>query len=656
MRDRLHIDVETYSTYDIKKVGAYKYVESDEFEILMIAYAFNDDPVEIIDLAAGEEMPEDFVEALDDPEVVKYAHNATFERLCFREYGYDIPADQWNCSMVKAAYCGLPLNLGILSKALKLGEKAKKSTGKALIKYFCGPCRPTKVNGQRTRNYYHHDAEKWEAFKTYCMFDVEAEREITKILSPYPVPKLERILYVIDQKINDYGVVLDDTLARNAVLIDDTRKQEITEQLKDLTGLENPNSQVQLCNWLSDRLERRIKSIAKDKVAELLESVTDKTVRAVLKGRVKLSKTSTTKYKTMLVYQSELDGRGRGFLQFYGANRTGRWAGRGVQVHNLPKNKIDGKELDLARDVIRNEDYDTVRLMYGDIAKLLSWLIRTAFIAPRNYTFAVADFSAIEARVTAWLANETWRLDVFNGHGKIYEESASRMFDIPLDQITKGSEERAKGKVAELALGFGGGVHALKTMGGEDMGLSESDMSEIVRKWREASPNIADLWRTAEFTAKKAMRTKTQVWMPNGLVSYSYDGKVLQCHLPSGRSLFYYSARFTLNKWGKPEIKYQGNDPKTSKWGWASTYGGKLVENMVQAIARDLLSVTIYRLDKAGYKIPMHVHDEVLCEVREDEAEGKLQSILDIMGKPVKWAKGLPLEGDGYITTYYKKD
>lgn len=716
MPNKLHIDIETFSSVDIMKAGAYKYVESIDFEILMVAYAFNDDQIKIVDLAAGESLPNNFLAALEDPDIIKCAHNANFERNAFRAIGLDIPIEQWECTQVKAAYCGLPLSLEMVSSVLELNEKAKLGTGKALIKYFSVPQKPTKANSFRHRNFWMHDLEKWEEFKRYCMMDVEAEREIDNRLAGYKIPKQEIDMYILDQQINDTGIMLDLKMAENATYLDELNSEDVGKAIKELTNIENPNSAAQLKQWLSVAMKKEIKSLAKEELKELLKeaeagyfkakpeafytekdlknlgyiecahggylhkahpstdfygagilasellaklnkagpNVSQDTLLKILKLRQKAAKTSTKKYIAMLNSVCD-DLRIHGLFQFYGANRTGRWAGRLVQMQNLPQNHLDN--LDEARNLVVRGDYELMQLYYDNISDVLSQLIRTTFIAPPGKTLAVADFSAIEARVIAWLAGEQWRLDVFATHGKIYEASASMMFGIPLEEITKGSPERQKGKVAELALGYQGALGALKKMGGEAMGLSDIEMTKIVRLWRKENPKIVDLWKAVETAAIKAVKSKELVVLSQYKnLEFESDGNVLTIKLPSGRKLFYQTPRLTTNKFGKQSIKYKGLDQVTKKWWWVDSYGGKFVENIVQAFARDLLAYSMLKLDKLNYKIVMHVHDEVVCEIPQEDKETTLEKICYIMGSNVPWAPGLDLKADGYTTDYYKKD
>ena len=646
---KLHIDIETYSSVDIRSRGSYKYMESLDFEILLAAYAFDNGPVYVIDLAQGDKLPDDFTQTLVDPGVLKYAHNANFERNAFKAYGYDTPIKDWRCSQVKAAYCGLPLGLEDISVVMDLGDKAKLATGRALIKYFCSPCKPTKSNGHRERNFPEHDLSKWEEFKRYCAQDVEAEREIDNRLLIYPLPSFERVNYILDQEINDRGILVDLPFAKNAYNIDSKNSKALLQRIKALTGVDNPNSAAQLKTWLGNCLQREVKSLAKGEIAELVEEAGPGVVSEVLGLRVKSAKSSIKKYTTMLNCACE-DSRARGLFQFYGASRTGRWAGRLIQLQNLPQNHLE--DLEAARDVVAAGDGDLLDILYDDASSVLSQLIRTAFVAKEGYSFIVADFSSIEARVIAWLAGETWRMDVFNSHGKIYEASASTMFNVPIESVTKGSDLRAKAKVAELALGYQGALGALKQMGGESMGLTESEMSSIVKRWRAANPAIVQLWKSIENLAKRAMKTrKRAVSKQKGLI-FEYNGAVLTIELPSGRKLFYQEPSFTINQFKQQSIQYK----ETKQWGNVDTYGGKLTENITQAIARDLLADAMLRIDAADIPIVMHVHDEAVCEVPELASKPGLALICNIMSEPVSWAKGLPLAADGHITKFYKKD
>lgn len=650
---RIHIDIETYCDLDIKKVGAYKYVEHDSFELLLFAYAIDNHPVEVVDVASGDFIPKDVLSILSNPNVIKYAFNANFERIGLKKAGYDVPLEQWGCTSVKSSYCGLPLGLERSSKAVGVPEdKAKLRTGKALIRYFCMPCKPTKTNGFRTRNLPHHDPVKWADFKDYNANDVEAERYIHEQLESYTIPETERKLYLLDQQINDRGVLLDIPFAKTALQLYAEDKAASIKEMKALTGLENPNSVTQLKKWLSKAMQKTIKSLAKDSIKPLLEITDSGAVRRVLKLRQNISKTSIKKYDAMLRSACK-DNRGRGFIQFYGAGRTGRWAGRIVQPQNLKRNYIQ-PIAEVRVDIAKN-NYSYAAMLY-DIPEVLSQLIRTGFIAGEGNTLAAADFSAIEARVVAWLAAEKWRLDVFNGDGKIYEASAAKMFSVPIESVTKGSDLRYKGKIAELALGYGGAVGAMKTMGGEAMGLSEAEMKRIVKRWRASNRQIVDLWADCERCAMKAMQLGRKVKSKNKLLIYDYDNMYLTILLPSGRKLFYREPSITTNKWGRAAIQYKGTDQITGQWSNVQTYGGKLLENITQAIARDLLCEAMLALDDEGYKIVIHVHDEAVLEIPIKGSPEELEVICEIMGRPIHWAKGLPLNADGYLTPFYKKD
>ena len=645
----LFIDIETYSSIDLKTSGLYKYVSSPDFEILLISYTFDNEHIRSIDLASGESMPEEFEEALLDENVIKHAHNATFERVCFRRIGYDVPAEEWHCTMIKAAYCGLPLSLDELSKVLDL-ENKKSATGKALIKYFSCPCKPTRLNGQRSRNYPIHNPDKWNEYVSYNVADTAAEREIYYLLESIEIPQMERDLYVLDQKINDTGILVDKHFVNNAIKIDEWYSSNLSKVVSEKYGIDNPNSSAQLKQWLLEVTGNEVESLAKREMPALLENNKgDIDVSFVLKARQQLSKSSIKKYTAMLNCMGD-DNKARGLFQFYGANRTGRWAGRLIQLQNLPQNHL----ADIAE--VRNYVYEgkqtALDLLYDDLSSILSQLIRTAFI-PSSGLYVVADFSAIEARVISWLASESWRLEVFETHGKIYEATAARMFSVPIEMVTKGSDLRQKGKVAELALGYQGGLGALKRMGGEAMGLSDGEMMDIVRKWRKANPAIVDFWEDMNRCAANAVRYAGQfVSEYRGIIFERIDvpnNSFLSVQLPSGRKLFYYKPRLD----SKGSIVYQGIIQETKTWGEIATYGGKITENIVQAIARDLLAVSMLKIDKAGYPIVMHVHDEVISDVNDEKA---LKEICDIMGENVSWAEGLSLKADGFVTNFYKKD
>lgn len=658
MTKELYIDLETYSSVDLKTSGVYKYVESPDFEIVLLAYAFDDDEITVVDLMNGEEIPKEFIDALSNPSILKWAHNAAFERLSLKAIGLNTSIDQWRCSMIKAAYCGLPLSLDKLSSILGLGGHGKKATGKALIKWFCTPCRPTKKNDFQFRNLPSQDPKKWADFKIYLIYDVIAEREVVRKLSKYKVPEAEQKLYTLDQEINDRGILIDRDFVKNVIRINDKNTSVILSEIKKITGLENPNSPAQIKEWLSKATGKNVESIAKAEIEKLIDESGVGPVREVLELRQRSSKTSIKKYEAMLACILSTD-RAHGLLQFYGAFRTGRWAGRLVQMQNLPQNHLS--KIDMVRDHFSKFSYDTIALMYGTISENLSQLIRTAFIAPEGKTFAVADFSAIEARVTAWLAGEQWRLDVFKSHGKIYEASASMMFGVPIEEIDKGSDLRQKGKVAELALGYQGSLGALKKMGGEAMGLSDTEMTTIVSKWRNKSPRITKLWDILNRAAIASVKNRKAITVPMFKnIRFDCNGEVLTIQLPSGRELFYQEPRIVKNKWDQDSVAYRGLDANTKKWVYIPTYGGKLTENIVQAISRDLLANSLMNLEKEGFRTVFHVHDEAVCEVKKYTTEhfsrASLDRVCSIMKKLPDWAIGLPMDVDGYLTEFYKKD
>lgn len=651
----LYMDVETFSSVDIMSAGAYKYTESLDFEILILAYTFTlgGDPV-VVDICSGEEIPEEFISALYDGDCILHAHNATFERLAFRAIGHDIPPHRWRCSAVRSAYSGLPLSLDQISKALALGEASKDSAGKALIRYFSIPCKPTKTNGGRLRNMPWHDLEKWEAYKNYCAQDVTAEMAILSRLKNYPLPADQQEIYVLDQQINDRGIKIDVDMAHNAIKINSIASTAIDAEMREISGLANPNSPAQLKQWLESQTGNIITSLDKKSIPNLLKiAEAGSAVDRMLRLRVKSAKTSIKKYLAMINCLCD-DGRAHGLFQFYGAMRTGRWAGRLIQLQNLPQNHLH--HLEQARSMVASGDFEGISLLYDDLGSTLSQLIRTAFVAPESKTFAVADFSAIEARVIAWLAGEQWRLDVFSTHGKIYEASASAMFGVPISEIGKGSDLRQRGKVAELALGYQGGLGALIQMGGDKLGLSDDEMRHIVNAWRKASPNIVALWadvqKHAIMAVHRPMRERVSDF--KGL-KFLYDGFVLRITLPSGRCLTYQSPRLIEGKFGKA-LTYMGMDQVKKTWTRLDTYGGKLVENIVQAIARDCLCESLLRIDRSGFEIVMHVHDEIVAEVDEQSAPESLERMTAIMAEPIRWAPDLMLTADGYVTKFYKKD
>jgi DNA polymerase len=654
----LSIDIETFSSIDIRKSGLHKYVQASDFQILLFAYSHDNGPVNTIDLAQGQQLPHELIRDLLNPQVIKHAYNAAFEWYCLSKFFYT-PIEQWRCTMLHGLYCGYTAGLAATAIALGLpDDKKKMGIGSALIKTFCVPTKPTAKNGQRTRTHPHHEPEKWQLFKNYCIQDVVTEMEVEKRLSSFPVPEQEQNLWVLDQKINAYGVAVDKELIAGALFCDHMITDELMTEAVKLSGLNNPKSVKQLSEWLTKETGEEITDLTKGNVKELIKTVDSETAKRMLEIRQEISKTSTKKYVAMREVVGE-DGRVRGLLQFYGANRTGRWAGRLVQVQNLPRNYLE--TLNHARDCVSFGKFDALKLIYGNIPDTLSQLIRTAFIPSPGCLFVVSDFSAIEARVIAWLAGEQWRLGVFATHGKIYEASASQMFGVPLGLIKKGNPEydlRQKGKVAELALGYQGSSGALIQMGALNMGLTEDDLPDIVRRWRLANKRIVDLWYALENAALAVMNEGHPVGVRKLILAreadYNNGQDFLTITLPSGRKLFYAKPFLSKNDWGKESVAYKGINQDTKKWETVNTYGGKLVENVVQAIARDCLATTLTNLHNAGYQTVMHIHDEVVLDVPSEVAD--LNAVCDIMGQPIPWAPGLLLTADGFITKFYKKD
>ena len=653
----LSIDIETRSSVNIGKAGAYKYAQSPDFEILLFAYQWNNDPVKVIDLKNGEELPCWLMQALADPNVIKHAYNAAFEWYCLNQAGYETPIDQWRCTMAHGLYCGYTAGLDATGKAIGLPQdKQKLTTGKALIRYFCVPCKPTRTNGGRTWNQPWHDKDKWDLFKEYCKQDVVTEREILKRLDLFPMPEEEERLWQMDVLMNAYGVRVDTDLIEGALYIDQISTQRLTDEAISLTGLQNPNSAAQLLQWLRDN-GTEADNLQKATVAELLGGINPNKVRRMLEIRQQLGKTSIKKYVAMDTARGEGD-RVRGLTQYYGANRTGRWAGRLVQMQNLPRNYL--KTLDYARNLVKAKNYDGVRILYGNVPDTLSQLIRTAFIPSAGHKFVVADFSAIEARVIAWLAGEQWVNEVFATHGKIYEATASQMFGVPVERIAKGNPEyslRQKGKVATLALGYQGGTSALIAMGALQMGLTEEELPDIVQRWRQANPRIKGLWYAIENAALAVMET-AQPQGINGLIfalegDLIYGQSFLTVRLPSGRKLFYPKPFLKENRFEKMAVHYYTVGQQTRKWEVTSTYGGKMVENIVQAIARDCLAVTLERIAARGLQVVFHVHDEVIIDA---PMETTVEEICDLMAEPIPWAPGLVLKGAGFESQYYMKD
>lgn len=645
----LSIDIETYSSNDLSKSGVYKYVEAPDFIILLFAYCYDNGPVQLVDLASGEMIPGEVRKDLVDPCVIKTAHNANFERTCIAAYlGILLPAEQWSCTMVHAAMVGLPLALETVARVLHLSQE-KNAAGKALIKYFSVPCKPTKTNGMRTRNLPEHAPDKWQEFRAYCIQDVVVEREVKNKISFFQVSGKEQKLWALDQRINDTGILLDPAFVKNAIRIDSEYRERLTEEAIRLTGLNNPNSAAQLKSWIGEETGTEVEKLTKEAVPVLLQGTDSDTVKRVLNIRQEMAKTSVKKYEAMTKVICK-DQRVRGLLQYYGANRTGRWAGRLVQVHNLPR--IDLKDIDLARQLVVNGDGELLEMLYGNVPDTLSQLIRPAFVAPAGHRLIVADFSAIEARVIAWLAGEHWRLDVFKSHGKIYEASAAQMFKVPISDIKKDSPLRQKGKVAELALGYQGGPNALISMGALKMGLVEEELPKLVAMWRQANKAIVRLWDTVGNAALDTVETGEARTIKHG-IKFSIEKGSLFIQLPSGRKLSYIRPKIRDGKFG-PVLYYEGMNQTTKQWGLQDTYGGKLVENIVQAIARDCLAEAMLRLDDAGYKIVVHVHDEAVMEM--PDGEGSTEEVNKLMSAPMPWAKELPLSVESYETYYYKKD
>lgn len=648
----LSIDIETYSDQDITKVGAYRYVDTLEFEILLFAYAYDDEPVKIIDLAMGETIPDKIIKDLSDPNVIKSAFNANFERTALGEYfGYMSP-DQWRCTMIKALTIGLPGSLDMVGKALHLPEdKQKLATGKRLIQYFCKPCKPTKANGGRTRNLPEHDPEKWELFKEYCIRDVESERDIRKKLDKFITTKNEQDLWTLDQIINDRGVNTDITVIEQAIKMSNEYTEMLVTRAKELTGLENPNSLAQLKKWIGDKTGQVVESITKDTIPGLIEAAGDNLeVKEMLELRQLMGKTSVKKYETMLRSRGS-DGRIRGILQFYGANRTGRWAGRLVQVQNLPQNHIE--DLEDARNYLKAGDMEAIDLFYDSIPDTLSQLIRTAFIPTEGNRFIVADFSAIEARVIAWYAKEKWRQDVFANNGDIYCASASKMFKVPVVKHGVNGHLRQKGKIAELALGYGGAGGAIRAFD-KAGSIPDEELPKLVSDWREASPNIVNFWWDVDKAAKMCIRQKKDVKLDKYNLIFKYAPGLMFLQLPSGRSLAYVRPKITKGKFDNDVISYEGMEQTSKQWKRLETYGPKLVENIVQATARDCLGITMQRITQAGYDIVFHVHDELILDVPKEQ--GSLEEVNKIFGVPIPWAPGLILNADGYECNFYMKD
>ena len=647
---KLSCDIETFSDVDLIRCGVYKYADSPNFEMLLFAYAVDDGDVNIIDVAGGEELPEEIIQAIKSDTVVKTAYNAQFERVCLSRYlklpeGEYLNPQSWYCTAVQAAELALPLSLADVGSVLGL-ERQKMTEGKELIKYFCVPCKPTKSNGNRTRNRPCHDINKWETFKKYCMRDVDVERQIADKLKMYPISDEEHRLYVLDQIINDRGVLVDSELAEQAVKLNSIQTAVAVEQAYMITGLENPNSVTQLKQWLKEN-GVEIESLSKKAVKSLADE-TDGDVSEMLKLRLLMAKTSVKKYEAVIRSVCS-DNRVHGMMRFCGANRTGRWSGNILQPQNLPQNHLP--DLTLARDIVKDGDFEMLDMMFGNVPNVLSELIRTVLITKPNHRFIVADFSAIEARVLAWIAGEQWRIDTFKNGGDIYCASASKMFKVPVEKHGVNGELRQKGKISELACGYGGSVGALKNMGAVEMGVQENELQGLINDWRNANPRIVRFWYEVGNAAMKATKEKTTV--PLGKLVFAYERGILFIRLPSGRRLSYIKPRIGTNRFGGDSITYMGIN-SAKKWDRLETFGGKLTENIVQGTARDLLANALINAANAGYDTVFHVHDEIICEV--PNGYGSVDELCRLMCIKPDWADGLPLNADGFECEYYKKE
>ena len=652
--DYCFMDFETRSAIDIKKSGAFRYIEDESFGVLLLAYAFDDGPVQVVDFTQGETWPEEFLRALRDPSVTKVAHNAIFERTVIGKLLGYTPPEEWLDTMHLAAQCGLPLSLDAAGKALGLPEdQAKMREGKALIRYFCQPCKPTKANGGRTWNLPEHAPEKWDTFKAYCQRDVEVERTIFHTLERWMPSPEERRFWCLDARINERGVRIDRRMAQFAVAMDQRYKEELTAKAVALTGLENPKSVSQVKTWLADQEGKEFPSLNKKVVADVVASLTSDASREFMAIRSELSKSSTAKYEAML-RAACADDHVRGTFQFYGANRTGRMAGRLLQLQNLPQNHME--DLDEARQLVRGGHYTALKALYDGVSQPLSELIRTALIPEPGHQFLVADFSAIEARVIAWMAGERWRLEVFQNGGDIYCASASQMFHVPVEKHGVNGHLRQKGKVAELALGFSGGVGALKAFGADKLGMTEEEMQETVDLWRASSPRICAFWKAMEKAAIRSVVRRAHTVSDIGNIAFDMDQGVLWMTLPSGRRLAYWGAKYEESQKnpGRKALTFMGQNQMTKKWERVETFSGRLVENAVQATARDCLREAMFALDAAGFDIRATVHDEVI--VTEPIGGRSVEEMAALMGGPIPWAPGLPLRADGYACPYYQKD
>jgi DNA polymerase len=659
----LSIDIETYSDVDLTKAGLYRYAQSPAFTVLLFAYSLDGGPVQVLDLTTGMALPDWLISALNAPGYLKHAYNAAFEWYCLSQYlKIALPVDQWRCTMLHSMYCGYPGSLEASGRALGLAEdKQKLAAGKALIRYFCVPCNPTKTNGGRTRNLPHHNPDKWELFKTYNGQDVVTEMEIERKLASFPVPDEVQAQWVTDMRINARGVAVDMELVDGALQIAARERERHLQEACVITGLQNPNSPSQMIQWLNTQ-GVSVSDLQKGTVTELLDGELAPKVRRALEIRQELGKTSTKKYNALETAVCA-DGRVRGLLQFYGANRTGRWAGRIVQPQNLPRTYIAEDLLPLARDLVHSQNDEGLKLVFGSAADALSQLIRTAFVARPGWTLVDADFSAIEARVVAWLAGEEWVLDVFRTHGKIYEATASQLYGVPIEKIVKGKPEyalRQRGKAATLALGYAGGSSALIRAGGLSKDTPEEELLELRDMWRQNNPNIVNFWYTLDAAAMEVVQRGSCIAIQKGRMVLARECDVangldfMTVQLPSGRKLYYPYPHMGVNRFGKPSVCYWGVNQTTRKWEEIETYGGKLAENITQAVARDCLAEAIERLEAVGYQIAFHVHDEVVIDAPQDKAN--LDEVVRIMSVPPTWAPDLPLKADGWVNPFFKKD
>ena len=650
-------DTETFSEVDIGKCGSYRYIEDNSTEVLLLTYAFGDEPVKCADLASGDPWPEEFLEAYDDPDTLLIAHNCSgFEWPLFNRFLHPLPPERYFDTMHLAAQCGLPQILGGAGEAIGLTEEqAKIKDGRALIRYFCTPCKPTKSNGQRERNLPEHDPEKWTRFKEYAVRDVEAMRTIYRHLEQWMPDAAERRFWALDARINAHGVRIDRKLATNAVLMDAKNKEELTAEAIALTGMENPKSVSQIKSWLYDQEGKEFPSLNKKVLADVIPALKSEDAKQFMALRTELSKSSTAKYNAMLRSMSPKDDHVRGCFRFYGANRTGRFAGALVQFQNLSKNY--DANLDGMRELVKGGHYTALKVLYDGVADPLSQLVRTAIIPEEGHKILVADFSAIEARVTAWFAGEEWKLQAFRDGQDIYCATASQMFHVPVVKHGINGELRQKGKVAELACGYGGGVNALKAFGADKMGMTDEEMQDVVDKWRDSNANVAAWWKTMENAAVRAVARQVETVDKIGGITFSYENGVLFMKLPSGRRLAYWGAAYGESRFqpGRKTLSYMGVNQQTKKWSRVETWGGKLVENAVQATARDVLREAMFALDEQGYQVIAHVHDE--CIVTEPITSGRTyEDMAKTMCPDIPWAKGLPLEAAGYDGAYYFKD